>query len=160
MSKSRSAPRALLVAACTAALAGCSSFTPTNDTPYTPPAEYRKWFDETQACSGLTGDFDRIKWFVVDGTEFDCPSGKCVGRWNSDHDIFIASSWVDNELVVRHEMLHDLIGHPGHPDPPFGSPCPLTWASWHATDTTSAAVAGRLGALPGGLAALPVPNID
>lgn len=149
MSKSRSAPCALLVAACTAALAGCSSFTPTNDKPYTPPAEYRKWFDETQACSGLTGDFDRIKWFVVDGTEFDCPSGKCVGRWNSDHDIFIASSWVDNELVVRHEMLHDLIGHPGHPDPPFGSPCPLTWASWHATDTTSAAVGGRLAALPG-----------
>lgn len=36
-----------------------------------------------------------------------------------------------NEMVVRHEMLHDLIGRPGHPDPPFGSPCPLTWATWH-----------------------------
>ena len=130
MSRSRSAPHALLVAGCTAALAGCSSFTPTNDKPYTPPAEYRKWFDETQACSGLTGNFDRIKWFVVDGTEFDCPSGKCVGRWNSDHDIFIASSWVDNELVVRHEMLHALLDREGHPLEYFRDRCGLTWDSW------------------------------
>jgi hypothetical protein len=33
-------------------------------------------------------------------------------------------------MVVRHEMLHDLLGRAGHPDPPFGSPCTLTWATW------------------------------
>jgi hypothetical protein len=36
-----------------------------------------------------------------------------------------------DEMVVRHEMLHDLLGRPGHPDPPFGSGCPLTWATWN-----------------------------
>jgi hypothetical protein len=33
-------------------------------------------------------------------------------------------------MVVRHEMLHDMIGMPGHPAPPFGLGCPLTWDTW------------------------------
>jgi hypothetical protein len=36
-----------------------------------------------------------------------------------------------DEMVVRHEMLHDILGRTGHPDPPFGAGCPLTWASWN-----------------------------
>jgi hypothetical protein len=36
-----------------------------------------------------------------------------------------------DEMVVRHEMLHDLLSRPGHPDPPFGKGCPLTWNTWH-----------------------------
>jgi hypothetical protein len=36
-------------------------------------------------------------------------------------------------MVVRHEMLHDLIGRSGHPNPPFGEGCPLTWATWNGT---------------------------
>jgi hypothetical protein len=123
----------------------------------TPPDFYRAWFAKTEACSGITGDFDRIKWFEVPGNEFDCPSGQCVGRWNTDHSIFISQAWTDNEMVVRHEMLHDLIGHPGHPDPPFGSPCPLTWATWRggSGDTTSAAPPAT-----GRLVGMGMPNID
>jgi hypothetical protein len=33
-------------------------------------------------------------------------------------------------MVVRHEMLHDLMRRSGHPDPPFGNGCPLTWETW------------------------------
>jgi hypothetical protein len=40
-----------------------------------------------------------------------------------------------DEMVVRHEMLHDLIGMPGHPAPPFGKGCPLTWATWNRSAT-------------------------
>jgi hypothetical protein len=40
-----------------------------------------------------------------------------------------------DEMVVRHEMLHDLLGRPGHPDPPFGVGCPLTWESWNGGST-------------------------
>jgi hypothetical protein len=43
-------------------------------------------------------------------------------------------------------MLHELIGHPGHPDPPFPIPCHLTWASWN----------GQSVILPEGAA----PNVD
>jgi hypothetical protein len=129
-------------------LIGCSSFEPVGDSLMQAPPEYRAWFAKTQACSGLTGDFDRIQWYSVAGNGFDCPSGKCVGRWNSDHKIYIASAYASNEMVVRHEILHDLIGHPGHPAPPFGDPCPLTWESWRAAHgdsaTTASPATGRL----------------
>ena len=92
------------------ALSGCG-FDPEGDVPLEPPAVYREWWAKTQACSGLTGDFDRIRW--------------------SDHHIFLASEWSMDEMVVRHEMLHDLIGRPGHPTPPFGRGCPLTWETWN-----------------------------
>ncbi len=36
-------------------------------------------------------------------------------------------------MVVRHEMLHELLQRGGHPTPPFGSGCPLTWATWPGT---------------------------
>ncbi|HEU5169533.1 MAG TPA: hypothetical protein VFU46_03285 [Gemmatimonadales bacterium] len=124
-------------------LAGCS-FAPEGDAPMEAPAEYRAWFARTEACSGREGDFDRIRWHVVDGESFECPSGRCVGRWNNSHDIYIASVYVRHELVVRHEMLHELLGRPGHPDPPFGTGCPLTWESWRGAEDTGAAVTGRV----------------
>jgi hypothetical protein len=68
-----------------------------------------------------------------------------VGRWNDNHHIYIASAYQRNELVVRHEMLHDLLGRPGHPNPPFGQGCPLTWESWR-TQGTEAPGDGRLAA--------------
>jgi hypothetical protein len=98
---------------------------------FDPPAEYRAWFQSTESCSGLGGDFDRLRFFRVPGGEFACPSGMCVARWTDEHHIYVAEAFVHNEMVIRHEMLHDLIGHAGHPDPPFGaSGCGLTWTSW------------------------------
>ena len=79
---------------------------------------------------GASGNFDRVRWSVVAGHSFPCASGKCAGHWEPGHEIYIAQDWTTNEMVVRHEMLHDLIGRAGHPDPPFGSPCPLTWSTW------------------------------
>ena len=93
---------------------------------------YREWFAATEACSGVSGDFDRIDWYIVPGNSFSCPGGECAGHWNSGHAIYIAEGWVASEMVVRHEILHDLLGRSGHPDPPFGSPCPLTWETWPA----------------------------
>lgn len=155
MSRSKQRRGYLALGLALVAVSGCSSFEPSGDHPMTAPSEYRVWFEKTEACSGLRGDFDRIKWYIVDGQEFDCPSGKCVGRWNSDHSIFISRAYSDNEMVVRHEILHDLIGHPGHPDPPFGDPCPLTWATWRANDSTAEA-----GPATGRLVATAQPNID
>jgi len=96
----------------------------------TAPSEYRAWFRATEACSERGGDFDRIRWYVVPGRDFACPTGRCVARWEPGHRIYLAEHWQYNEMVVRHEILHDLLEQPGHPDPPFGTGCPLTWASW------------------------------
>jgi hypothetical protein len=112
-----------------AALSGCG-FDVEGESAYPPPDQYRIWWEKTQACSGLSGDFDRVRWEVVPGQSFRCGGGQCAGHWQSDHHIFIASDYTDHEMVVRHEMLHDLIGHSGHPNPPFGEGCPLTWATW------------------------------
>jgi hypothetical protein len=122
--------RLLWAAGLLLALSGCG-FDPEGDTPLDPPPIYREWFAKTEACSGRIGNFDRLSWSVVDGYSFPCSSGECAGHWQTNHHIFLAGDWVMDEMVVRHEMLHDLIGRPGHPDPPFGDGCPLTWASWN-----------------------------
>ena len=112
------------------ALSGCG-FDPEGDVPLDPPPIYREWFAKTEACSGRTGNFERISWSVIEGYSFPCSSGECAGHWRTNHHIFLAGAWAMDEMVVRHEMLHDIIGRPGHPDPPFGDGCPLTWASWN-----------------------------
>ena len=110
--------------------AGCG-FEPAGDVPMKVPTLYRTWWARTEACSGRTGDFDRVQWFVVDGPGFACPGGTCAGHWESSHRIYLAGDYRNSEMVVRHEMLHELLGRPGHPDPPFGAECPLTWSSWN-----------------------------
>src|SRR5260221_14753061 len=112
---SRWASRLLIAALCTISI-GCNSFEPEGDTPFQPPAVYREWWAKTQACSGRKADFNRIRWALVPGNSFPCKSGQCVGHWESNGEIWIASDWKDNEMVVRHEILHALIGEPGHPN--------------------------------------------
>lgn len=102
-----------------------------------PPAVYQEWWAKTEACSGLSGDFDRVEWMVVPGESFPCSSGDCVGHWDPSHKIFLASDWSMHEMVVRHEMLHDLVRRSGHPSPPFGNGCPLTWDTWNSSQQSS-----------------------
>ena len=117
-----------------AIMGGCG-FDPQGDVPMEPPPVYREWWAKTEACSGRTGNFDRLSWSVIEGHSFPCSSGECAGHWRSDHHIYLAGDWVMDEMVVRHEMLHDLIGRPGHPAPPFGEGCPLTWETWNRDAT-------------------------
>lgn len=109
--------------------AGCA-FEPEGAHELSAPPAFDAWWEATTACSGLSGSFAEIRWFAVPGQAFDCPTGRCVGRWEPGHRIYIAEEWLEHEMVVRHEMLHELIGKAGHPDPPFGTGCPLTWESW------------------------------
>ncbi len=127
MSRLRFLPPAftlLLLAAC--------GFDPGDESPMAPPAVYREWWGKTEACSGLTGDFGRVSWSVVVGPSFPCSSGRCAGHWEPGHRIYLAEGWAMNEMVVRHEILHELMNGGGHPNPPFGQGCPLTWETWPA----------------------------
>jgi hypothetical protein len=130
MQRIRLVPGLFWAAALLVAVGGCG-FDPEGDQPLAPPPVYREWWAKTEACSGRTGNFDRLNWSVIEGFSFPCSSGQCAGHWSSNHHIFLAGDWQMNEMVVRHEMLHELIGRPGHPDPPFGVGCPLTWATWN-----------------------------
>ncbi len=125
-------------------LASCGGFAPTASAPLVPPSTYRQWWTATEACSGLSGDFARVRFEVVPGGDFECPSGRCVGRWEPPATVYLSERWVGNEMVVRHEMLHVLIGRSGHPDPPFQRGCGLTWDSWTAPSTSQSAAAPHI----------------
>jgi len=85
-----------------------------------PPLQARQWFSELEACSGLAGDFDQIVWFVAD-QPVQRDNGITVGEWDSPNRIVLARAWYESEDAVKHEMLHFLLQHTGHPDPPFGT---------------------------------------
>lgn len=120
-------------------LCGCTTATEPAEpsAPISALPDYRQWFEETKACSGLKGSFDDLNFHVVSGDRFTCASGQCVGMWVAPNHIYIAQPYLRHEMVVRHEMLHALIGQPGHPDPPFAKGCNLTWDSWKAGSGTS-----------------------
>jgi len=98
------------------------------------PAEYQAWWTRTEACSGITGTLDDIRWYVVpDATGFPTSAGPEVGRWSHGSngvEIVLAGAYQDHEMVVRHEMLHALLGQSGHPTEFFVDRCHLTWDSW------------------------------
>ena len=98
------------------------------------PAIYREWSDRTEACSGLSRSFSAVRWYVVPGAEtFQTEKGPKVGMWMSkggSDRIVIAGQYRNSEMVVRHELLHHLLGQEGHPDGYFVTRCHLTWDSW------------------------------
>jgi hypothetical protein len=102
----------------------------------TPPAQYAEWYASTEACAQLTGAASRIEWYVVPGVStFETSIGEKVGLWERVGNvsrITIAGNYADNEMVVRHEMLHDLLERAGHPPEYFVTRCHLTWDSWNA----------------------------
>src|SRR3712207_6361615 len=92
-----------------AIVSGCG-FDPEGDVPMEPPPVYREWWAKTEACSGRTGNFDRLRWVVVEGHSFPFSSGQGGGHLRTDHHNHPAGGLVMDEMVVRHEMLHDLLG--------------------------------------------------
>lgn len=62
-------------------------------------------WNEVQECSGLTGDLAGISWFVTTG--FD--RAETLGQWNSDREITLRIDRWTEFMVVKHEMLHDLL---------------------------------------------------
>ena len=130
---SRLATAALIAMACAPGPVGPSSL-PQGAIAYEPPAEYLTWWQRTEACSGHSGRFDHIDWYTVPGVRLiDTEIGKKVGLWQRDNGrttVTLAGDFVENELVVSHEMLHDLLAREGHPEEYFVDRCGLTWESW------------------------------
>lgn len=121
-------------------LMGCGSLEPSE--PALPPlavrieapAVYHQWFAATSACSGLAGAPEVIEWYVVPGAStFRVDGADRVGMWqrtSGRSQIVIAGAYQHHEMVVRHEILHHLIGQAGHPAELFEERCPLTWDRW------------------------------
>lgn len=99
---------------------------------FDPPPFYGDLWAIVESCSGSSGDWYLIHWFLVgQATESSavivnlCPEapGGCAGRWDPPHDVYL-NRWyalydqASNFWTVRHEMLHDLLqGDPSHTSP-------------------------------------------
>jgi len=107
---------------------------PENAVAFVAPPMFADWWERTESCSGRRGDPAEIDWFVVPGAdEFTTDRGPKVADWSqgrAGNRITVAGSFVNDELVVRHEMLHVLLDDAGHPEDYFIDKCHLTWQSW------------------------------
>ena len=103
------------------ALAGCvdALAPPAGAVTFEPPFEFGALWQQVETCSQLSGDLERVHWYVVPGiSTFPCPSGECRGLWIGPHDIYLSHAaahdlFQDDFFTVKHEMLHDLVGAAG-----------------------------------------------
>ncbi len=107
---------------------------PDGAVPYEAPPVYQTWWSRTEACAGLAGALQEVRWYTVPNSRvFPTAAGPEVGRWSrggNGIEIVIAGAYLDDEMVVRHEMLHALLDQSGHPAEYFVDRCHLTWDSW------------------------------
>lgn len=122
-----------------ALFAGCDVLGPAAPLPesavaFPAPAQFQDWWARTEACAGRTGRLESIAWYLVPGASTFMSEGAVqVGRWSrtgSEARIVLAGDFADDELVVRHEMLHSLLDRGDHPSEYFVARCGLTWESW------------------------------
>lgn len=95
-------------------------YEPTGAIKFDPPPEYTQYWHETEGCSLLHGNMKALDWFYVPGSSFLSRSGKqAAGMWDGGHTIYLAEAWKDYAPIVRHEMLHALLGNDQtyHQDP-------------------------------------------
>lgn len=121
---------------------------------FDPPRAYQDVWLAAEDCTGRTGDYWRIRWWVVPGVEeFTYQEGQPkAAAGHQGNDIVIGGQNLDKPWMIRHEMIHQLGFGVGdeHPDPPFDRPCKALWPLW---DTTEARLA-----LPASLRAYMVPQ--
>ena len=85
--------------------------------PIAPLAIYSEWWRAAEECSGRTAPMTRVQWFVVPGSDSFAYQGTRYDGywWNGVHWITLAEGRVQDPGIVRHEMLHDLLGRGDHP---------------------------------------------
>ena len=126
-------PRFALCFALGAALLSCASpaapVAPAalaNATPLAPPAWFASVYAGMEQCSGLKGDFARIRWYHVAGSQVRAPESggfAAAVTYPSLHTIVIADFYAKDTFVVRHEVMHDLADVTSHPQEWFDGRC-------------------------------------
>ncbi|MDX2014412.1 MAG: hypothetical protein SFW67_29705 [Myxococcaceae bacterium] len=106
------------------------------------PASYTEWYSRTESCAATQGDFAKLRFFVVPGVRtFQSEFGETVALWRKVGDeqfIIVSGEYSNDEMVVRHEMLHALLQREGHPAEFFVNRCRLTWDTWGQSAFASA----------------------
>lgn len=91
-------------------------FEPADARHFTPPVSlYAVWWDRMETCAHVSAPLDQVEWYQVPGNHFATPLGPRWGWWDPPHEIYIAATHITDELLVEHEMLHDLLQTGEHP---------------------------------------------
>ena len=90
--------------------------------------QFALWWRMTQECSGLRGDLGAVRWYVQPDVETLHIPGDHSGQyggywWAAGSRILLTEKAVTDGWLVRHEMLHALIGRAGHPREQFVDQC-------------------------------------
>lgn len=116
--------------ALTTVLVACSA-APTAETlpagavPFSPPPWYARVYARLERCSGLSGDYHRVQWFRISGSEVpaDADGRYAAVTYPVEHRIVIADFYAADTIVVEHEAMHDLSRTTGHPPQWFAGKC-------------------------------------
>ena len=107
------------------AAVGCDSLfapLPSGAKGFPPLAPYGTWWQLVESCSGITRTFGSVRWYVADRIESN--DANVDGEWLSrGNRIVLTPASAREGSVVRHEMLHALLGHGGHPREYFVDRC-------------------------------------
>ena len=98
---------------------------PAGAVPWTAPARFALWWRMTESCSGRSGDLGYVRWYIVpDADSIEVDGQRYDGFWLGapDRIVLVDAKRLDGPLV-RHEMLHALLGVSGHPRDPFLASC-------------------------------------
>ena len=96
---------------------------PAGAVPMAPLPQYTLWWKLTERCAARTSDLARVRWYVVPGVQF-LGSPTAQGEYYPlSHRIVLAGGFVDIPPLVRHEMLHAILGVGGHPAEAFQRDC-------------------------------------
>jgi hypothetical protein len=135
---------AIVLAVAASACGLWRSMIPPGASQFRAPPVYSRWWSETEACSGLTEDLQAIRWFSVPGVAaLHVGEADALAYWNRRSNVIVvADSQSGNGSIVRHEMLHALLGINGHPRAQFLGRC-YGWVNCGAcADEHDAGIAG------------------
>jgi hypothetical protein len=100
---------------------------PSNAVEFVPGFKYQVWWQEVETCSDLRGEFGRIRWYMVPGlSPFEAPgiAQPVLGYWDPNRNSIVTVEWArDKAALVRHEVLHSLLGLSNHPREYFLDRC-------------------------------------
>jgi len=101
------------------------------------PLVYQVWWDMTELCSGRTGQLGTVDWYVVPGVaQFEHKGRPVSGYWSSaGNRVVLAERAMTDGGLVRHEMLHALLGHSGHSRDAFDCRRVEGWSCYRSRGT-------------------------
>ena len=97
-----------------------------------PSAQYVAWWNELEACSGLSGDIHAVAFYVIpNDSTIQVGSESYWGYWiKNGNRIVLAGAHADSEKLVKHEEMHALLQSALHLPAYFNGPCgDLTYAN-------------------------------